>query len=47
MYLLQLDMVLSTLPKQDYESYAKKLNKRDGQSIRYRLKVIVKRAKGR
>lgn len=40
-------MVFSTLPKQNYENYARKLNKRDGQSIRYRLKVIMKKAKGK
>lgn len=38
--------MLSTLPKQDFEKYSKLLNKRDGQTVRYRWKVILKRAKG-
>lgn len=39
-------MVLSSLPKQDYEHYARTLNKRDGQSVRYRWKVILRKARG-
>lgn len=37
---------MATLPKQDYENYARILNKRDGQTVRYRWKVILRRAKG-
>ena len=37
---------MATLPKQDYENYAKLLNKRDGQTVRYRWKVILRRARG-
>ncbi|KAA8910830.1 hypothetical protein TRICI_004018 [Trichomonascus ciferrii] len=40
------DLVLSTLPRQDFAEYARILNKRDSQTVRYRWKVIVRRAKG-
>ncbi|KAK9429545.1 hypothetical protein V1505DRAFT_152972 [Lipomyces doorenjongii] len=40
------DMVLQTLPRQDFSEYAQILNKRDGQTVRYRWKVLVRRAKG-
>ncbi|KAK9384718.1 hypothetical protein V1515DRAFT_321792 [Lipomyces mesembrius] len=40
------DMVLQTLPRQDFSEYAQVLNKRDGQTVRYRWKVLVRRAKG-
>ncbi|CAN6610990.1 hypothetical protein TRVA0_004S03422 [Trichomonascus vanleenenianus] len=40
------DLVLRTLPRQDYNEYARILNKRDAQTVRYRWKVIVRRAKG-
>lgn len=40
------DLVLSTLPRQDFAEYARMLNKRDSQTVRYRWKVIVRRAKG-
>ncbi len=38
-----LEMVLSTLPRQNYTSYAIKLNKRDSQSVRYRWRKLVKK----
>ncbi|KAG5366119.1 hypothetical protein CJU89_0530 [Yarrowia sp. B02] len=41
-----LDLVLSTLPRQDYAEYARLLNKRDSQTVRYRWKVLVRRARG-
>ncbi|KAK9375284.1 uncharacterized protein V1513DRAFT_424837 [Lipomyces chichibuensis] len=40
------DLVLQTLPRQDFGEYAQILNKRDGQTVRYRWKVLVRRAKG-
>ncbi|KAK9449352.1 uncharacterized protein V1518DRAFT_250691 [Limtongia smithiae] len=40
------DMVLRTLPRQDFNEYAQILNKRDGQTVRYRWKVLIRRAKG-
>ncbi|ANB13850.1 hypothetical protein AWJ20_4799 [Sugiyamaella lignohabitans] len=40
------DLVMSTLPTQDFAEYARVLNKRDAQTIRYRWKVILRRAKG-
>lgn len=40
------DLVMSTLPRQDFTEYARILNKRDSQTVRYRWKVIVRRAKG-
>ncbi|KAK9480072.1 hypothetical protein V1514DRAFT_318345 [Lipomyces japonicus] len=39
------DLVLRTLPRQDFAEYAQILNKRDGQTVRYRWKVLVRRAK--
>ncbi|KAK7207491.1 hypothetical protein BZA70DRAFT_264857 [Myxozyma melibiosi] len=40
------EMVLRTLPRQDFGEYAQVLNKRDAQTVRYRWKVLVRRAKG-
>ncbi len=41
-----IDMVLSTLPRQNYASYATRLSKRDSQSVRYRWKRLIKKFKG-
>lgn len=41
-----IDLVLNTLPVQDYAEYARILNKRDAQTIRYRWRVILRRARG-
>lgn len=41
-----IDLILNTLPVQDYAEYARILNKRDAQTIRYRWRVILRRARG-
>ncbi|KAK9466012.1 hypothetical protein V1512DRAFT_31247 [Lipomyces arxii] len=40
------EMVLRTLPRQDFSEYAQRLNKRDSQTVRYRWKVLIRRATG-
>lgn len=41
-----IELVTSTLPTQDFSEYARILNKRDAQTVRYRWKVILRRSKG-
>jgi Myb-like DNA-binding domain len=38
-------LVMNTLPIQDFTEYARILNKRDSQTVRYRWKVILRRAR--